>query len=840
MLKFTVPPASAAIVANAAIGSLVIDSIVFYNGEQSIFTKRSTDDCYIGNIVHDESGIGDYVVIDLEDTSSSNYTITKLELKSGSTVVAESPDLSVVKLSGKQLKLRITAQFDGAIKCAFNNVSIGLPYATKFRQGVIRLASQKDNPNESGISQEEKTRRELQLDSVVYSASDTVSKIEEYIQSSDQYVQWDLSGDPAQPDVGSVTVDHLTIENSKDPTKKAVITVNTTATNGNLVINNPITGSTVSSSPTYGSTTIATSAINGSTALVNETYISNLYSNVIETAVTETDASRKLVTSHAVRAYYKSADGSLVHKTGNETITGDKTFSNSIIANNSISGTAIYSITPYNTEDWASTNKASKLPTVAAVRVAIEAGDATVTKAFQSADSSLRASLQEQIDALNAGQNLADIVATKPALDNLPTNNLQTGDKVQVLVDETHDNASTVYSLIKGENGNPDMWTYIGKYGQDSYTKSEADDKYFLKSNVVASSTDPLPTSSDTQTPTFASVTSMIETAGGAYVKLVSSNNQTIASPLTIKATDQSTAALSIQDGQHITSNSTLTITAANYKNTVTSIYNVANCTYTVILNNESAISLATYGVIINGASTIVSDVSGSMVASYRDKQGSTLQDGRLVTVDFLNDYTGDLSAYVKKDTSNSITGNNTFSGSNSFNTNQTTFNSATEFNSNNTFNIGQTTFNGSTRLNGSVTGDSIYSTYSASTWNILSVPTVTTDTATKIPTVAAVDGAINAAILSVSNLNKVGCIGLFIYTEYDGNNTSGAEKGYGAEVSGAYLKPVGMSLPMSGQISYKAVTTIPAVSGTWKLLSIAVKRTATEPCLVLAQKVSE
>ena len=47
------------------------------------------------------------------------------------------------------------------------------------------------------------------------------------------------------------------------------------------------------------------------------------------------------------------------------------------------------------------------------------------------------------------------------------------------------------------------------------------------------------------------------------------------------------------------------------------------------------------------------------------------------------------------------------------------------------------------------------------------------------------------------------------------------------------------MSLPNSGQISYKSVATTNALTGTWKLLSVAMKRTATEPCLVLAQKIS-
>ena len=77
--------------------------------------------------------------------------------------------------------------------------------------------------------------------------------------------------------------------------------------------------------------------------------------------------------------------------------------------------------------------------------------------------------------------------------------------------------------------------------------------------------------------------------------------------------------------------------------------------------------------------------------------------------------------------------------------------------------------------------------------------------------------------------------MGLFIFTQ------PGDQLPFGSVVNGTYLKPVGMSLPMSGQISYKAVALLDpdAPTGSWKLLSVAMKRTVTEPCLVLAQKVS-
>lgn len=93
--------------------------------------------------------------------------------------------------------------------------------------------------------------------------------------------------------------------------------------------------------------------------------------------------------------------------------------------------------------------------------------------------------LQSQIDGLNAGQNLADIVANLTTLNNLPITNLKDGDKVQVLVDSHHDNASTVYKLVI--SGSSHSWSYIGKYGQDGYTKSEANALLATKQNVIDS-----------------------------------------------------------------------------------------------------------------------------------------------------------------------------------------------------------------------------------------------------------------------------------------------------------------------------------------------------------------
>ncbi len=121
--------------------------------------------------------------------------------------------------------------------------------------------------------------------------------------------------------------------------------------------------------------------------------------------------------------------------------------------------------------------------------------------------------LQEQIDGINAGQNLADIVAGLIELAAYPTEKLQEGDKVQVLVDLNHDNASTVWNWTGTKTAEIDSdhingFDYIGKYGQDSYIKSETynkdetnallDTKENLSNKVALFS----PTPTDTHYPT--------------------------------------------------------------------------------------------------------------------------------------------------------------------------------------------------------------------------------------------------------------------------------------------------------------------------------------------------
>lgn len=88
----------------------------------------------------------------------------------------------------------------------------------------------------------------------------------------------------------------------------------------------------------------------------------------------------------------------------------------------------------------------------------------------------------------------------------------------------------------------------------------------------------------------------------------------------------------------------------------------------------------------------------------------------------------------------------------------------------------------------------------------------------------------VESTVNRMSAGDDIGSIGLFLYTGPD------YELAMGREVEGSSLTPVAMSLPLSGEIAYKAVGE--ARTGTWRLLSAAYKSDESEPCLVMAMKV--
>ncbi len=808
MIRFNVTTAGQTALDGATAGSspVIIDAVSLYGGATGTSSIKTISEVF-GSSYKDDTGIGPYCKISFEDNSDSSYTITMLVLKSGSTEIAKSELISVTKASNKGLQLEVSCQFTGAEKCSFNTIKVALPHSTQFREGVIRIARPTGETNK---------------DFTVYNATQIDTIVSDIETITDGLIPWDTnSGSPVE---GSTTLETLNIVNDySTPTQTVTVEISGSASGGvsSLSVGGYITGTAVETTPHY-SGAISASTVSDTAKLVNGTYISNIYLNEIQTG-TETDIARKLVTSHAVRAYVEgqvsTINNAVVHKAGAETIDGPKTFTGGIVANSTISGSGIQS----STSNWDASGNASKLPTVDVVSTAIKAGDEAVTVAFQQAD----AGLQEQIDGINAGQNLADIINSRgddntqqrhDDLALLDASNLNAGDKVQVLHDKTKtdgtidttqgfDGVSTVYTLKQVTSGHPApntrevaalnksgyYWEYVGQYGCDSYTKSQSDDKYVIKDNLDQSIAS---TSSTTNAPSTKAVYDALEdlsdTVEGNYVKLVSESVQTIESELIL---DTGFNRVSLTDST-FASDSYYDLIAGNTSGS-TFVKVKLESTYghfvVYLGSSDKAFSIESSG----GTPNVI----GTHVASYQDAtHGGTFTDGRLVTVDYLNAFTGDMGAYAKLSAENNFEGNiNTFKGV-----------SATSY-----------------------TGTGVYSSYSSGSdtggWD-------NSGSNSKLPTVASVRSAItdakNAVLNTISSSDTIGSIGLFIYSEV------GVEKGYGDTVDGQFLKAAAISLPMSGQISYKAVG-LP-MSGTWTLLSGAFKRTtATEPCLVLAQKIS-
>lgn len=80
-------------------------------------------------------------------------------------------------------------------------------------------------------------------------------------------------------------------------------------------------------------------------------------------------------------------------------------------------------------------------------------------------------SLQSQIDTINATQNVVDIVGTKAELNAYATKDLHANDKIEVLADESQNNANTIYEW----NGN--AWSLVGSKAP-YYSKAESDTRY--------------------------------------------------------------------------------------------------------------------------------------------------------------------------------------------------------------------------------------------------------------------------------------------------------------------------------------------------------------------------
>ena len=79
-------------------------------------------------------------------------------------------------------------------------------------------------------------------------------------------------------------------------------------------------------------------------------------------------------------------------------------------------------------------------------------------------------SLQNQIDTIEATQNVIDLVADYAALTEYDTTNVKVNDKIQVICDETSASQTTIYSW------NNNTWNGIGMFGP-YYTKAQVEEE---------------------------------------------------------------------------------------------------------------------------------------------------------------------------------------------------------------------------------------------------------------------------------------------------------------------------------------------------------------------------
>lgn len=425
MLKFNTPQQ---IAENTIIDQIILEAA---SGDQTISVNQ-----FKGAVVVDPN-LGNYVVIDFTVTDTSAMDIGRIRLMHGQTPVAISEDkqLLIVKEANKNLKIRLAAQFAGAENCKFNTTSVNLPYATPFREGVVRFTNGAET-NKSGT---------------VYSAKDVDDKINAVTNSLgnlDQYA------------------------------KKAVANEFTAANKftAGITVNGEIGGTAVT-------------VTDGDKHIVNVGYADNKYlskESAASTYLTQTAASSTYLTQTDAATNYAKLDG------GNKFTGATNTFNE--VSATKFSGNGVVKSITDSTQD-----NAELIPTDGAVKTYVDGKTRTLTQnitTLQEKDNDL----QSQIDGINAGQNLADIVNNTTELADYDVSQLKAkddfqhgtsgakwaiGDKVQVL--GGGEVQSSVYELIKGtkpggetnsiqSTKNTDYyWHYIGVYGTNAYTKSEID-----------------------------------------------------------------------------------------------------------------------------------------------------------------------------------------------------------------------------------------------------------------------------------------------------------------------------------------------------------------------------
>lgn len=452
--------------------SKLITGIKLQDNHDHLNPKNITVTQFKGATVVDPN-LGNYVVLDFTVTDAAALDIDHIILMNDEQPVADSADkdLRIVKEAGKNLKIRLAAQFDGAEHCKFNTTSVNLPYATSFRDGVVRFANVTTNYGDTGWNI---TDKEENKSGTVYSADVVDAKISQVTDSLGNLNQYAKKAEPNE------------------------FTAANTFTAG-ITVNGEIGGTAVTDAGTAGDKHIVnvgyadnkylSKDIAATTYLTQEnaanTYLSQQAAT--DTYLTKTDAGTTYLTKEAA-ANYAKLDG------GN-TFTGAKNTFQEVSATK-FSGAGVVDAITSNTLD-----DAAFIPTDGAVKKYVDSKTGTLTQnitTLQEKDNDL----QSQIDGINAGQNLADIVnnttelagydvshlkAKGDSLPGKPSDTWAIGDKVQVL--GGGDVQSSVYELVKGKkpesesnsiqstNNAAYYWHYIGVYGTNAYTKAEINEK---------------------------------------------------------------------------------------------------------------------------------------------------------------------------------------------------------------------------------------------------------------------------------------------------------------------------------------------------------------------------
>lgn len=713
-----------------------------------------------------DPNLGNYVVLDFTVTDAAALDIDHIILMNDQTPVADSADkqLSIVKEAGKNLKIRLAAQFTGAEHCKFNTTSVNLPYATSFRDGVVRFANVTTNYGDTGLNIIDK---EDNKSGTVYSADVVDKKINAVTSSLGNLDQYAKKVEPNE------------------------FTANNTF-NAGITVNGDIGGNAVA---THGMAVNARDTMVVSLGYADDRYLTK--NDATDTYLTKIDAE----TTYLTKDVAEQAAGNYAKLNGGNTFTGNvNTFKE--VSATKFSGNGVSSDISAD-----AVNNGTKLPTCAAVASFVDGKTGTLTQnitTLQEKDNDL----QSQIDGINAGQNLADIVNNTTELADYVVSHLKAkgdyqhgtegdtwtiGDKVQVLVGS--DAQSCVYELVKGPMPGDESaksitsstdenyyWHYIGVYGTNAYTKSEIDTKVNTINSAIGTKADKSYVDAELGNKVDKADVYTTTQADGKFAQLAADNTftgtiNTFNGVISGTAVTGDIAKDAAQQGAKLTTSKGV----SNFVNTVVDdkISALNLDTSYLKLNSPDADQIVNSNVAFNGI------ISGTAVAAVLNQ---TDDDGRkLVTVDYANEKLAQLAA------ENKFTG-----ATNTFQAITATTVSANAF-----------------------TGDGVTKSQMAES--------DITQNGDKVVSLAFAENRY-VKQNAISSTDKIGAMGLFLYT-------GGDYKAMGSDVHGSVLRAVGMQLPMDGVVSWSqgdAVSTVEHET-TWRLLNNTI---AGEPCLVLAIRV--